>query len=351
MGLSEHKDTPLTNGYATLGHILKAHSKEREQFKVETVLAQPRGFCAGVVRAIEIVAQILETRGPPVYVFHEIVHNRYVVEDLQRRGAVFVDDLADVPNGAVTVFSAHGVADAIVAEAARRELNVIDATCPLVAKVHLQGQQYANRGYEVIIIGHAGHEEVEGTRGSVDGVVHVVSTVEDVEALDVKTPSRLAYVTQTTLSLDDTREVIAALRARFPEIKGPELDDICYATQNRQNAVKSLAAEVDVLLVVGARNSSNSNRLRETGAQLNVAAYLIQDESEIDSAWFRGVSRVGVTAGASTPEVLVQRVVQKLEALGATATRELDGVRETTTFRLPKELRSRTRESASGPKA
>jgi len=314
---------------------------------VETVLAQPRGFCAGVVRAIEIVEQVLAAHGAPVYVFHEIVHNRHVVEDLQRRGAVFVDDLALVPHGSVTVFSAHGVANAVVAQAARRELNVIDATCPLVAKVHFQGQQYAKRGYEVIIIGHAGHEEVEGTRGSVDGVVHVVSTVEDVEALEASAPSRLAYVTQTTLSLDDTREVIAALRTRFPEIEGPELDDICYATQNRQNAVKSLAAEVDVLLVVGARNSSNSNRLRETGAQLNVPAYLIQDESEIDSAWLAGAARVGVTAGASTPEVLVQRVVRKLGELGATATRELDGVRETTTFRLPKVLRSKTRESST----
>jgi 4-hydroxy-3-methylbut-2-enyl diphosphate reductase len=319
---------------------------------VETLLAQPRGFCAGVVRAIEIVEQVLEIHGPPVYVFHEIVHNRHVVEDLQRRGAIFVDDLNAVPTGSVTVFSAHGVANAVVAQAAERDLNVIDATCPLVAKVHLQGQQYAGKGYEIIIIGHAGHEEVEGTRGSVDGVVHVVSTVADVDALEVKNAGSLAYVTQTTLSLDDTREVIAALRARFPDIKGPELDDICYATQNRQNAVKDLAAGVDVLLVVGARNSSNSNRLRETGAQLNVPAYLIEDESEIDSTWFAGAARVGVTAGASTPEVLVQRVVQRLSELGATATRELNGVRETTTFRLPKALRSlATRQGSTGSEA
>ena len=307
---------------------------------METLLAQPRGFCAGVVRAIEIVERALAAYGPPVYVFHEIVHNRHVVEDLQRRGAIFVDDLAAVPPRSVTVFSAHGVANAIVEQARERALEVIDATCPLVTKVHVQAQQYSRRGYEVIIIGHPGHEEVEGTRGSIDGIVHVISTPEEVQALQVQDPARLAYVTQTTLSLDDTRDVIAALKSRFPEIHGPDLDDICYATQNRQNAVKELAAQVDLLLVVGARNSSNSQRLRETGAQFGLPAYLIQDETEIEPAWVQGVKRVGVTAGASAPEVLVERVVRRLEELGATATRELEGKRETVTFSLPKVLRS-----------
>jgi 4-hydroxy-3-methylbut-2-enyl diphosphate reductase len=308
---------------------------------VETVLAQPRGFCAGVVRAIEIVERALEAHGPPVYVFHEIVHNAHVVQDLQRRGAIFVDDLAAIPAGSVTVFSAHGVANAVVAQAHQRELNAIDATCPLVTKVHVQAQQYSRRGYELVIIGHRGHEEVEGTRGSVDGVVHILCTPEEVVALDVQDEARLAYVTQTTLSLDDTREVIAALKRRFPAIHGPHLDDICYATQNRQNAVKRLAAEVDLLLVVGARNSSNSNRLRETGAQCGLPAYLVQDETEIETEWLTGVSRIGVTAGASAPEVLVRRVLRRLEELGVTNTRELDGVPETTTFSLPKALRSK----------
>ena len=306
---------------------------------METLLAQPRGFCAGVVRAVEIVERALAAYGRPVYVFHEIVHNRHVVEDLQGRGAIFVDALAEVPAGSVTVFSAHGVANEIVDQARDRKLNVIDATCPLVTKVHVQGQQYSRKGYEVVIIGHAGHEEVEGTRGSIDGIVHVVSTAEEVAALKVQDPNRLAYVTQTTLSLDDTRDVIEALKARFPAIHGPELDQICYATQNRQNAVKALAEEVDLILVVGARNSSNSLRLRETGAQFGLPAYLIQDESEIDPEWLRGVNRVGVTAGASAPEVLVQGVVKRLEALGSTATRELDGIRETITFQIPRTLR------------
>ena len=302
---------------------------------METLLAQPRGFCAGVVRAIETVERALEIYGAPVYVFHEIVHNRHVVEDLQRRGAVFIDDLAAVPVGSVTVFSAHGVANAIVAQSSERRLNVIDATCPLVAKVHQQAQRYSGRGYDVIIIGHAGHEEVEGY-ASRNGSV---------------TSSLATYVTQTTLSLDDTREVIAALKERFPAIEGPDLSDICYATQNRQNAVKQLAAEVDLLLVVGARNSSNSNRLRETGAQFNLPAHLIQDESEIRGEWLDGVRGVGVTAGASTPELLVQRVVRRLEELGVTHTRELAGVQETTTFRLPKVLRVKPQPSPGAREA
>lgn len=305
---------------------------------MEVILAQPRGFCAGVVRAVEIVERALELYGAPVYVFHEIVHNRHVVEGLQTRGAIFVQSLDAVPSGSVVVFSAHGVSNAIVEQAEQQRLQVIDATCPLVTKVHLQAQRYSAKGCEIIIIGHLGHEEVDGTLGSVTGPVQVVSTPEDVAALKVIHPARLAYVTQTTLSIDDTRDVIAALKRRFPAIQGPELDDICYATQNRQNAVRQLAREVDLLLVVGARNSSNSIRLREVGEQHGLAAHLIQDESEIDPNWLLGASQVGVTAGASAPEVLVQRVLKRLRELGVTATRELDGERETVTFNLPKTL-------------
>jgi 4-hydroxy-3-methylbut-2-en-1-yl diphosphate reductase len=305
---------------------------------MEVILAQPRGFCAGVVRAVEIVERALELYGAPVHVFHEIVHNRYVVEGLQARGAVFVQSLDLVPPGSVVVFSAHGVSNAIVEQAEQQRLQVIDATCPLVTKVHLQAQRYSAKGCEIIIIGHLGHEEVDGTVGSVTGPVQVVSTPEDVAALKVIHPARLAYVTQTTLSIDDTRDVIAALKRRFPAIQGPELDDICYATQNRQNAVRQLAREVDLLLVVGARNSSNSIRLREVGEQHGLAAHLIQDEREIDPNWLSGASRVGVTAGASAPEVLVQRVLKRLRELGVTATRELDGELETVTFNLPKTL-------------
>ena len=305
---------------------------------MEVVLAQPRGFCAGVVRAIEIVELALDIYGPPVYVFHEIVHNLHVVEGLQTRGAVFIEDLDAVPTGSVTIFSAHGVSTAVVDKARQRKLQVIDATCPLVTKVHLQAQQYSKRGYEVIIIGHIGHEEVEGTMGSVEGRVYVVSTIEDVGALKVENPDKLAYVTQTTLSIDDTRDVIEALKKRFPTIQGPELDDICYATQNRQNAVKALADEVSLLLVVGARNSSNSNRLREVGKQHGLPAYLIQDETELDKSWFEDIKKVGITSGASTPEVLVQRVLDRLATFGVETTREMDGTRETTTFRLPKSL-------------
>ena len=302
---------------------------------MEIVLAQPRGFCAGVERAIEIVELALDLHGPPVYVYHEIVHNRFVVDSLAQRGAVFVEDVGAIPPGAVTIFSAHGVATAVVQAAERRKLRVIDATCPLVTKVHLQAQRYARDGREVVIIGHAGHEEVEGTMGSVPGLVHLVSTPADVERLRVADPARVAYVTQTTLSLDDTREVIKALERRFPLIEGPDVGDICYATQNRQNAVRLLAREVDVLLVVGARNSSNSNRLREVGQQAGVDAYLIQDERELDPAWLQNARRVGVTAGASAPEVLVERVCARLRDLGATATRSVGGVRETVSFRLP----------------
>lgn len=310
---------------------------------MEIVLAQPRGFCAGVVRAVEIVELALDIHGAPVYVFHEIVHNRHVVEGLQTRGAVFVTTLDAVPRGAVAIFSAHGVSNAVVQQAQQMGLEVIDATCPLVTKVHLQAQRYSAKGYEVIIIGHLGHEEVDGTVGSVDGPVQVVSTSADVARMRVLDPAKLAYVTQTTLSIDDTRDVIDALKLRFPAIEGPELDDICYATQNRQNAVRELAREIDLLLVVGARNSSNSIRLREVGAQQGLASYLIQDESEIKSEWLQGVAKVGITAGASAPEVLVQRVLARLQAFGVSATRELDGVRETITFNLPRSLLAKKR--------
>ncbi len=302
---------------------------------MEVILAQPRGFCAGVVRAIDVVETALDVYGPPVYVLHEIVHNHHVVEDLRTRGAIFVENLTEVPSGAVTIFSAHGVATAMVEEASRRKLEIIDATCPLVTKVHLQAQRYSLRGFEVVIIGHPGHPEVEGTRGRVTGPVHVISECEDVDKLDIKDPQRIAYVTQTTLSVDDTRDVIDTLRQRYPAIQGPDLDGICYATQNRQNAVRDLADQVDLLLVVGARNSSNSNRLREVGQQAGLSAYLVQDASEIKQEWFTPGVRVGITAGASAPEVLVQGVLDRLRSYGVQSVREMDAEPETTTFRIP----------------
>jgi 4-hydroxy-3-methylbut-2-enyl diphosphate reductase len=305
---------------------------------MEVLLAQPRGFCAGVARAIEIVERALDRFGAPVYVYHEIVHNGHVVDDLAARGAVFVDDLANIPFGANTVFSAHGVSNAIVAAAKARGLRVIDATCPLVTKVHLQAQRYAKRGHTIVVVGHAGHEEVEGTTGSVDGPVHVVGTPEDVAALPMPPDAPVAYVTQTTLSIDDTRELIDALEARFPAIVGPGLDDICYATLNRQRSTRAMARQVDLVLVVGARNSSNSNRLREVALQQDVPSYLVQGADDVDPAWLAGVGRVGVTAGASAPEVLVQAVCARLEELGARSVRELPGLAETVKFRLPEAL-------------
>ena len=305
---------------------------------MEIVLAQPRGFCAGVVRAVEIVELALEQYSPPIYVFHEIVHNPYVVNDLRKKGAIFVNDLSEVPNFSVTIFSAHGVATSIVEQAKFKFLEVIDATCPLVTKVHLQAQKYSRAGCEVIIIGHIGHEEVDGTMGAVPGIVHVVATPVDVFSLKVKNPEKLAYVTQTTLSVDDTRDVIAALQSRFPMIQGPSTSDICYATQNRQNAVRELSEQVDLLLVVGARNSSNSNRLREVCEQYGVPAYLIQDETEIQTDWLGNFSKIGITAGASTPEILVERVIARLNEFGTNDVRTIDGVKEKTTFVLPKVL-------------
>lgn len=308
---------------------------------MDVLLAQPRGFCAGVARAVEIVERALARHGSPVYVYHEIVHNRHVVDDLAARGAVFVDDVAAIPFGAVTVFSAHGVSNAVVAQAKSRGLRVVDATCPLVAKVHLQAQRYARNGYAIVLVGHAGHEEVVGTMGSVDGPVHVVGTAEEVDRLPVEPGTPIAYVTQTTLSLDDTADIIAALETRYPDIVGPGLDDICYATSNRQRAVRTLAKQVDLVLVVGSRNSSNSSRLREVALAQGVPAHLVQDASEIDPGWLHGHLRVGVTAGASAPEKLVQGVCERLAELGARGVRELPGIAETVKFRLP-ELLSQT---------
>lgn len=305
---------------------------------MEVRLANPRGFCAGVDRAIEIVERALEIHGAPVFVLHEIVHNKHVVSDLSRRGVRFVDSLEEVPSGSVTIFSAHGVSDEVVNSAKARGLRVIDATCPLVTKVHVQAQQYRKKGNHVILIGHPGHPEVEGTRGRIDGPVYVLSTVAEVERLVVADPNKLSYVTQTTLSVDDTREVIDALVRRFPAIKGPELKDICYATQNRQNAVKEMSDEIELLLVVGSQNSSNSSRLRELGLRKGIPSYLIDGAEQIDAGWFRPGIRIGVTAGASAPESLVQQVLARLSELGVGSVREMDGERETVTFKLPDEL-------------
>jgi 4-hydroxy-3-methylbut-2-en-1-yl diphosphate reductase len=305
---------------------------------MKVILSQPRGFCAGVVRAIDIVERTLEIYGAPIYVLHEIVHNQHVVEDLQRRGVIFTEDLASIPSGSVTIFSAHGVSTRIVETAKENNLHVIDATCPLVTKVHLQAQKYHRQGNELIIIGHSGHPEVEGTRGRVEGLVYVLSSVEEVAQLELKDPEHVAYVTQTTLSIDDTRDVVKALKSRFPNIRGPELNDICYATQNRQNAVREMSKMIDILLVVGARNSSNSNRLREVGEQNGIIAHLIQDTKDLDPKWFTPRSRVGITAGASTPEILVQGVLDKLRDYGVEVVEDLDGVQESISFRLPAEL-------------
>ncbi len=305
---------------------------------IRVILAQPRGFCAGVERAIDIVERALIKFGPPIYVRHEIVHNRHVVEDLRARGAVFVDELDEVPEGAMTVFSAHGVARKVETAAATRALPVIDATCPLVAKVHAEGRRYAGQGREIVLIGHAGHAEVEGTIGQIDGKVYLVQTVEDANVLEVETPDQLSYITQTTLSVDDTRGIIAALKTRFPAIVGPDVRDICYATQNRQEAVHHLAELVDVILVVGSKNSSNSNRLREIGAELGRPSFLIDDASHLQASWFEGIRTVGLTAGASAPEVLVQGVIEGLRRFGRVDIELLAGTPEDVKFKLPAEV-------------
>ncbi|MDF2076911.1 4-hydroxy-3-methylbut-2-enyl diphosphate reductase [Pseudomonas mendocina] len=306
-------------------------------------LANPRGFCAGVDRAIEIVNRALEVFGPPIYVRHEVVHNKFVVEDLRARGAVFVEELDQVPDDVIVIFSAHGVSKAVRDEAARRGLKVFDATCPLVTKVHMEVVRYSREGRECILIGHEGHPEVEGTMGQYDasngGAIYLVEDEADVAELQVRNPENLAFVTQTTLSMDDTSKVIDALRAKFPAIGGPRKDDICYATQNRQDAVKQLASDCDVLLVVGSPNSSNSNRLRELAERMGTPAYLIDGAEDLKAEWFEGVDGVGITAGASAPEVLVRGVVDQLRAWGAEGEAELDGRPENITFSMPKELR------------
>ncbi|MEZ5524867.1 MAG: 4-hydroxy-3-methylbut-2-enyl diphosphate reductase [Pseudomonadales bacterium] len=306
-------------------------------------LANPRGFCAGVDRAIEIVNRALAVFGAPVYVRHEVVHNRYVVDDLRNRGAVFVEELHEVPDDALVIFSAHGVSQAVQIEARNRGLKVFDATCPLVTKVHMEVAKFSQSGQECILIGHAGHPEVEGTMGQYDhrygGDMYLVQDVAGVADLPVKNPERLAFVTQTTLSVDDTADIIDALRQRFPEIEGPRKDDICYATQNRQDAVKKLAFESDLVLVVGAANSSNSNRLRELAERLGTPAHLINDATEIRQDWLQGVSQIGVTAGASAPQILVDQVIEQLREYGGTGPEELAGREENITFSLPKELR------------
>ena len=302
---------------------------------MQVILAQPRGFCAGVVRAIEIVERTLDVYKTPVYVLHEIVHNRHVVEKLKQNGALFIETLSEAPPNAVTIFSAHGVSPAVMKEAEKRKLHVVDATCPLVTKVHLQAQRYSRAGLEVIIIGHPGHPEVEGTRGWVEGPVYVLSRKGEVERLRVGNPKRLAYVTQTTLSLDDTREVIDALKRKWSNIQGPELSDICYATQSRQNTVRQIAKDVDLLLVVGARNSSNSNRLREVGEQNGLRAYLIEDIDDLNSAWFSEKTRVGITAGTSAPETMVQKVLGRLRTYGVSTVGEMECEPESMHFRLP----------------
>jgi 4-hydroxy-3-methylbut-2-enyl diphosphate reductase len=312
----------------------------REGKQVKIILAQPRGFCAGVVRAIDIVERALAKYGAPVYVRHEIVHNRHVVESLKAKGVRFVEDLDEVPEGAVTIFSAHGVSRKVENEAKLRSLPTIDATCPLVTKVHIQGRRYIAQGRIVVFIGHAGHPEVEGTLGQIDGELHLVGNEEDVEKLPIAADTPIAYVTQTTLSVDDTRGVIAALHRRFSDVAGPEIRDICYATQNRQNAVRELSRVADVLIVVGARNSSNSNRLREIGEDAGLPSYLVADSGEIDAEWVRNVGAVGVTAGASAPEIVVEDVVRTLMRMGPSEVSTLDGPTETVSFRLPAELMS-----------
>lgn len=310
---------------------------------MDIVLANPRGFCAGVDRAIDIVNRALEVFGGPVYVRHEVVHNRHVVDDLRTRGAVFVDELSEVPDDAIVIFSAHGVSRAVQDEAEGRGLQVFDATCPLVTKVHVEVAAFSAAGRECVLIGHAGHPEVEGTMGRYDtsqgGAIYLVEDEHQAAALDVRDPESLAFVTQTTLSVDDTAKVIDALRERFPEIQGPRKDDICYATQNRQDAVKSLAEEVDLVLVVGSTNSSNSNRLRELAERCGANAYLIDDASMINPDWLKTSQNVGVTAGASAPELLVQEVITTLQAHGGLSVRDLDGREENITFSLPKGLR------------
>jgi len=305
---------------------------------MQVLLAKPRGFCAGVDRAIEIVERALQIHGAPIYVRHEVVHNKFVVNDLRTKGAVFVEDLSEVPAGSTVIFSAHGVSQGVRREADARQLKVFDATCPLVTKVHVEVAKMRELGREIVMIGHHGHPEVEGTMGQSRGGMYLVETLDDVALLTVADESNLAFVTQTTLSVDDASQIVSALKKRFPKIVGPKRDDICYATQNRQDAIKVLAQQCDVVIVVGSPNSSNSNRLREVAANQNVAAYMVDNAGELKPEWVAGKARVGVTAGASAPEVLVQEVVFRLRELGATDVSELAGITERVTFPLPKNL-------------
>ncbi len=307
---------------------------------MEILLANPRGFCAGVERAIEIVERALELHGAPIYVRHEIVHNKFVVERLRAKGAVFVEELDEVPAGGTVIFSAHGVAKAVQAEADRRGLKVFDATCPLVSKVHIEVMKMLREGYEIVMIGHHGHPEAEGTMGQSAAGMYLVETLQDVASLQVRSPEKLAYVTQTTLSVDDAQAIVAALKRRFPKIRGPKKDDICYATQNRQDAVKFMAPQCDVVIVVGSPNSSNSNRLREVAEHIGAKAYMVDRAADLRPEWIAGTTRVGVTAGASAPEVLVTEVISRLKSLGAQSVRQLAGIEETVVFSVPRELKA-----------
>src|SRR5262245_11391152 len=308
---------------------------------MEVLLANPRGFCAGVERAIAIVEQALAVHGAPIYVRHEVVHNKTVVEDLRSKGAVFVEELSEVPAGSTVIFSAHGVSKAVRADAQARGLRVFDATCPLVTKVHVEVAKMRAAGRDIVMIGHRGHPEVEGTMGQAAGGMHLVETVADVARLEVRDPEKLSYVTQTTLSVDDAAAVVAALKARFPAITGPKKDDICYATQNRQDAVKFMSPQCDVVIVVGSPNSSNSNRLREVAQGRGIPAYMVDSAEQLRPEWVAGKKRIGVTAGASAPEVLVTELIERLKALGAASVRQLDGVNESVVFTLPRELSPR----------
>ena len=306
--------------------------------ELEVLLAQPRGYCAGVVRAIDIVERAIALHGRPIYVRHEIVHNKFVVDDLRAKGAIFVDFLAEVPEGATLIFSAHGVPQSVRLESEQRGFRVFDATCPLVTKVHVQVHKLRKEGVDIVMIGHKGHPEAEGTMGQAEDGMHLVETIEDVAALQVRNPAALAYVTQTTLSVDDAARIVAALKVRYPAIRGPKKDDICYATQNRQDAVKFMAPQCDLVIVIGSPNSSNSNRLREVAETMGTEAYMVDQADQIDHAWLTGKRRIGVTAGASAPEILVQAVIERLCRLGAKSVKKLDGVEEQVKFPMPREL-------------
>lgn len=306
---------------------------------MEIILAQPRGVCAGVQRAIAIVERAIDKYGPPIYVRHEIVHNKYVVEQLKNKGVIFVDEISEIPVGAITIFSAHGVSNKVEKEAKERKLPTIDATCPLVTKVHKEAQRHEIEGMQLILIGHPGHPEVEGTSGKIKGKMIIVSNEADIENIKILNPDNLAYVTQTTLSLDDTKNIINKLKAKFPNIKGPETKDICYATQNRQNAVRELSKLVDIILVIGAKNSSNSNRLVDLAKSMHIDAYLINNEMDLQDKWFANINKIGITAGASAPEILVQNVVKYISEKYAATVKTMSGIVENVVFNIPKELR------------